>query len=334
MGKWDKLKEYTKIPKQKILQILQFCLNDNNYFKQDDTFYHQTYGMPMGNPLSPTIANIVLDNLLDEVILELNSKNIKIKLITKYVDDLLAIINKDDEQEIMKLLNSYHTKIQFTIEKEKNGEIPYLDMKMIKDGSSIITDWYTKTTASGRMINYHSTQPKTMKINTASNFIQKVIVPFIPKLTECKTWLRSIEEETTTIAYKSNDTLQRLFTTKTNRTDKMQLDNVVYELTCNGNERETCNMHYVGTTRRQLKIRMAEHEADINKHRESTALAQHIKESGHSIDFKAVKILDRERNENKRYTLESLRIQQRIETSMNTKEDKDNTNLQYSIAII
>ncbi|XP_075157976.1 uncharacterized protein LOC142231244 [Haematobia irritans] len=122
MGKWDKLKEYTKIPKQKILQILQFCLNDNNYFKQDDTFYHQTYGMPMGNPLSPTIANIVLDNLLDEVILELNSKNIKIKLITKYVDDLLAIINKDDEQEIMKLLNSYHTKIQFTIEKEKTGK--------------------------------------------------------------------------------------------------------------------------------------------------------------------------------------------------------------------
>ena len=58
-----------------------------------------------------------------------------------------------------------------------------------------------------------------------------------------------------------------------------------------------------------------------------------MKETGHKIDFKGVKILDREKRANKRYTLESLRIQQRIKKSINTKEDKDNTKLQYSIAI-
>ena len=50
--------------------------------------------MPMGNPLSPTIADIVLDTLQDNVTSELKEQNIEIQLITKYVDDIFAIINK------------------------------------------------------------------------------------------------------------------------------------------------------------------------------------------------------------------------------------------------
>lgn len=83
----------------------------------------------------------------------------------------------------------------------------------------------------------------------------------------------------------------------------MKIDNVVYEIGCKGNEREQSNKIYIGTTKRKLQTRINEHEADIEKGKESTALAQHIKESGHKAYFENVKILDKEKRLNKRYTL-------------------------------
>ncbi|XP_073824918.1 uncharacterized protein [Musca autumnalis] len=392
LDKWEILQKHTTIPKRRFLVLLQFCLIDNNYFKYDETTYTQTYGMPMGNPLSPTIADIVLDTLLDEVLNELKQNNMEIKLISKYVDDIFAIIDRKYKETTLKLLNLYHTKIQFTVELEKDKKLPYLDMTVIKDNNKIKSNWYSKPTSSGRILNYHSTQPKSMNINTANNLINKIFflsnkeyqnqnknkiteillknnypkhtinklinkqlenlrndqqkikdeeikhfysVPFIPKLTN-RNALRTItttNESKTTIAYKSNYTLQKLFT-KRNRTDKLKQCNVVYEITCYGKEGEPCNKVYVGTTKRMLSTRINEHEADVRKGKESTALSQHMKECGHNANFSNVKILDREQRENKRYTLESLRIQERIHKSINTKEDKDNTKLQYSVAII
>ncbi|XP_059221518.1 uncharacterized protein LOC131996087 [Stomoxys calcitrans] len=391
MDKWDTLWVNTTIPRQTFLKILNFCLKDNNYFTYAGKLYQQTYGMPMGNPLSPTIADIVLDTLLDDVMDELQSMNITVKFIVKYVDDLFAVINKKDETTIMKLMNAYHNKLKFTIEKETRAELPFLDMKIIRNGNTLITNWYAKPTASGRMINYNSTQPHSTKINTAKNFIHKVLllsderfkadninkiqqilkqnnypmalinnlirdvtngskrpheekasttkkfysVPYIPKLTDRASLGNIILDENSTTAYKSNKTLNQIFRKKgtTTKTDKLKLSNVVYEITCDGDQQEKCNKKYVGTTRRTLGTRLAEHEADIRKGRQSTALAQHIKESGHAANFKTVRVLDREKIENKRYTLESLRIQQILKESINTKEDKDNTKLQYSIAI-
>ena len=390
LDKWKILKEHTTIPRQTFLKILQFCLTDNNYFTFDNKFYHQTYGMPMGNPLSPTIANIVLDTLLDNVIDELKANNIEIKFITKYVDDLFAIIGKSDEDKILRTMNIYHKKIQFTIEREKNMSIPYLDINIINDEGKIRTNWYTKPTSSGRMMNYNSTQPLKMKINTATNLIKKVLkisdekfkksninrirqilnmnsyptyminnlinktlktekqenkqskeckkvfysVPYIPKLTETKTMKRMLTEETATIAHKSNMTLRHLFTNNKTKLDKLKSDNVVYEIKCDGNERESCNLVYIGTTKRMLGTRINEHKTDIEKGKVTTALSLHVKECDHNMDFENIRILDREKKENKRYTLESLRIQQKIHNTMNTKEDKDNTKLQYSAAII
>lgn len=387
MDKWETLKGQTEISKNTFLKLLQFCLNDNNYFTYAGKFYHQTYGMPMGNPLSPTIADIILDKLLDDVIDELNKKNIKIKFISKYVDDLFAIIRKNDEDEIMRTLNSYHNKIKFTLEIEKQKEIAYLDIKIMRKDNKLITNWYTKEIASGRMINYHSTQPLTMKINTATNFAKKVFnlsddsfreeninkikdilhlnnypkpfilnlikkvttntkvnqkektdnifmsVPYIPKLTEKRYLDEIINDEKTTLAYKSNNTLHRMFSREKTKIDKLKTNNVVYQITCKGNEREECKQVYIGTTKRMLGVRVSEHEADIRKGKTTTALAQHVKEREHQMDFKSVRILDKERKTNKRYTIESLRIQERIELSMNTKEDKDNTKIQYSVAL-
>ena len=79
---------------------------------------------------------------------------------------------------------------------------------------------------------------------------------------------------------------------------------------------------------------MSEHKNDIAKQKPSTALSKHMLETGHTADFVNVKILDKENKERKRYTIESLRIQQKEKTAMNLKEDTDNINASYRVAII
>ncbi|XP_075167739.1 uncharacterized protein LOC142239876 [Haematobia irritans] len=395
MTQWKSLETHTKIPKTQFLKLLQFCLNDNNYFKYGEILYYQTYGMPMGNPLSPTIADIVLDNMLAETIKELSERNITIKFITKYVDDLFAVIKKEDEDIILATFNKYHNKLQFTIEKETNNCLPYLDVKLHRNNDKISTEWYTKSIASGRIINFHSTQPFKQKINTAMSLIQKSIklsdqqfqtanlkkvenillknsfpqyiinnlikksttqtqksrnntddnktlgntmkyysISYIPKLTETTMLKEIVEDQQTTFAHKPNKTLSTIFTQTKTKIEKTQQSNVVYEIKCIGNDEQPCNKYYVGTTKRSLATRVTEHEADIRKGRHTTALAQHCIELGHKADFESVKILDKERKENKRYTLESLRIQQRVQCAINRKEDKDNTNAAYILAIM
>jgi len=99
----------------------------------------------------------------------------------------------------------------------------------------------------------------------------------------------------------------------------------VYEINCD------CGLCYVGTTKIALKTRIKEHISDIEKKKETTALAQHVAEKGHKPDFQNVKVLDREKRENTRLTLENLRIQQKGDKAVNSKDDKDK--LVYSVIL-
>lgn len=395
MGKWDELKQHTNIPKTKFLKMLQFCLTDNNYFTYDNNIYTQTYGMPMGNPLSPTVADIVLDELIDQALSDLTKIGIKVKLMTKYVDDILAIIEKKDIHTILDTLNKQHNKLKFTVEMENQRTIPYLDIQLHISNNKFITDWYTKPTSSGRLINYHSHQPHRTRINTANNLINNVInvsdrqflnknihklkqtlkrndfpmhvinklinkkldtltdeistektpltideletqkqyfsITYIDKLTDNKN-LRELFPNNNNImfAHKSNTTLRPLFKSTKDKIAKEQQCNVVYEIPCKGTNNEKCHQIYIGTTKRSLQTRLAEHETDIKKNKNTTAIAQHMLEHGHEPDFESTKILDIENKQNRRMTLESLRIRQKANKTMNTKEDIDKISANYN----
>lgn len=361
------------------------------YKNKNNHVYQQVFGMPMGNPLSPTIADIILDNLLDSAIEILKTKNINIKFIVKYVDDFLAIVKSNEVEEILKTLNSYHDKLQFTVEQEEDRSIPYLDMKIYSKNNEIITNWYCKPTASGRIINYHSTQPHNQKINTAYNLINKVLtisheqftieniqklktilknndyplyiiknliekqklqklknktadlknneknfysIRFVPTLTDNKTLGETItKNDNATFAYKTNQSLRSIFSKTKDKLKREEQHDAVYQIHCKGNDQEKCKQSYIGTTKRAVSTRVKEHETDIAKQKYSTALSQHMIDNKHEADFENIKILDIERRESTRYTLEALRIQQNIHETMNIKEDTDNICSSYLVAL-
>lgn len=126
----------------------------------------------MGSSASPVVADIVMEELLDKCI---ENCDIKPKVLTKYVDDLFGISKISAIDNILTIFNSFKDNIKFTIEIEKDQKLPYLDTLLIRNDKRILVDWYQKPTASGRLINFHSKHPKRMIINTATNFINRVL---------------------------------------------------------------------------------------------------------------------------------------------------------------
>lgn len=127
----------------------------------------------MGNPLSSVIADIVTDRLLDVTLKQLPFSP---TLLVKYVDDIFAIVPINSIDTTLKCLNKFHHKLQFTVELEEDGRIPYLDVMVIRNETGQLnTNWYKKNISSNRILNYYSCHPHSQLLNTARNFISRVL---------------------------------------------------------------------------------------------------------------------------------------------------------------
>jgi hypothetical protein len=114
----------------------------------------------MGSPLSPTLANIIMIVLEDEIIKDL-FENETIKFYIRYVDDTLVLTKPSDINLILNKLNSYHPDIQFTHEEfVDNNEVHFLDIKLTSNCTSI----FRKSTHTGQYIHLSSFTPWSYKI--------------------------------------------------------------------------------------------------------------------------------------------------------------------------
>ncbi|XP_062541027.1 uncharacterized protein LOC134209061 [Armigeres subalbatus] len=126
----------------------------------------------MGNPLSPTIADMVMETLLNNVMTKIS---FPVPVIRKYVDDLILALPTEKVLEVLDIFNKYNPNIQFTHETEENCRLPYLDMIVVRlSDQSIKTEWYQKPIASGRFLDFLSGHPLHMKMNMVNNFVQRV----------------------------------------------------------------------------------------------------------------------------------------------------------------
>ncbi|XP_055842777.1 uncharacterized protein LOC129909729 [Episyrphus balteatus] len=363
---WDIIKDHTRIPKLKFLEILRFCVIDNNYLEYDKIFYQQKQGVPMGSPASPILADIVMEALLDNVFDKIPNKP---KIVTKYVDDIFIILKSSHVDSTLTALNSFHPKIQFTVEFENNGKLPYLDVLVIRRNNRLIFDWYKKPTSSGRLINYNSKQPKQVIINTAKNFVNRVLsisdIVFREKnikiitdtllsnsfpLNIIRTLLNqyfnplvqtNLVTNVTQFSYRSvqyiphlsNRILNAPIRNKENVRIAFKSANILRtSLFSNlkGDGTNSCPSVYVGTSMQKLKNRIAGHRSDINSgNSQKTALALHCIDEGHRPNFTDVDILDTEKHYSKRMLIEMLHILD-TDNTVNRRSDCEGLSNIYS----
>lgn len=135
----------------------------------------------MGSPLSPILANIVLQDLEHEII---TKNNIKASFYFRYVDDIVLAVHEEKVEEVLELFNSYHERLKFTVDRgDKNG-INFLDVKLIEQEGNIIFDMYKKPTNSGRYLNYYSNHPLTHKRGVIIGQLDRILFLSHPKFQE------------------------------------------------------------------------------------------------------------------------------------------------------
>jgi hypothetical protein len=147
MVSFDVVSLFTQVPISETMDLLRPLFGENilplfrhvlstSYFTVNGEFYGQTDGVAMGSPLSPVIANFYMEDF-EKTALE--STPIKPTCWFRYVDDTFVIWphGPDQLQSFLGHLNSIHRSIQFTMETESEGRLPFLDIEIYRrpDGS-------------------------------------------------------------------------------------------------------------------------------------------------------------------------------------------------------
>ena len=134
-------------------ELLLFCVN-SNFFVCKGVFYRTTT-CPMGSPLSPILASIFME-VFEERMLSMVS--VEVRLWRRYVDDTLVIVKRGDEEKLLCFLNNVHPAIRFTCEREVEGSIPFLDVRISRmgNGDLVRTDVFRKPTATDRYLDFSS----------------------------------------------------------------------------------------------------------------------------------------------------------------------------------
>lgn len=160
--------------KWELLQLLNLCI-DQNYFQFGGDFYNQTTGLAMGNPLSPLLAEIFMNNLETEISKHYLFKNCIYWF--RYVDDILICFNGTERQlsNLHNYINTVHPNIKFTIETETNKSINFLDLTISHHGKKHEFAIYHKPTHTDTTIHATSCHPLNHKLSAYNSMIHKLI---------------------------------------------------------------------------------------------------------------------------------------------------------------
>ena len=132
-----------------------------------DGYYVQKDGLAMGSPPAPQLANIWLANKETQI-------KDDAKLFERYMDDIIRTIKVEDIDDKLNEINNLHPNLKFTIEYEKDGKIPFLDMLLIHKENRIESTWYCKPTDTGLVMNFQALAPKRYKRGVVSGFIHRI----------------------------------------------------------------------------------------------------------------------------------------------------------------
>jgi hypothetical protein len=157
------LSERTSLSVDSLSVLLFFCVR-SNFFRCDGRFF-RTSSCPMGSPLSPTLASVFMENLEGDV---LSTTQAPVMCWKRYVDDTFVVIKTGCEDQLLNELNGYHEHIRFTSEREKDGVIAFLDIKVERVGSKVKTTVFRKESSSDRYIDYTSSHYGSIKWGVVS----------------------------------------------------------------------------------------------------------------------------------------------------------------------
>ena len=125
-SRWQEIQTKVKFPWKNFEKVLRLCLDTMN-FNFNEMTYFQKGGLPMGSPFSPILADIVMDDLEKEI---LTTLGFQLTLYLRYVNNILIVVPDKEIDNILQFFNASQFNIKFTLEKEREQTINFLDISI------------------------------------------------------------------------------------------------------------------------------------------------------------------------------------------------------------
>ncbi|XP_062703811.1 uncharacterized protein LOC134286243 [Aedes albopictus] len=245
---WNEIGTHTNICLDLFLEVTVFCI-ECSYFCFNGVFYKQKFGTAMGNPLSPIIADLVMEDLLERAVAAVP---FEMPYPKKYVDDLFLILPKDKIDEVREIFNQQETSLQFTVEEEQNNRLPFLDLVVIRNlDRSMSTEWYMKPIASAMEASENTPEEDEKLFRSLTN---------IDGLSSRISKTLKKEYANIQVATKTTKTVGTLLPSIKDKTAKEQQSNVIYKIQCGD-----CEACYIGMTTTKLKQRISGHRSNVRR---------------------------------------------------------------------
>jgi hypothetical protein len=165
-----RIKENLKDDKEiRKLEKLVDLVVSQKVFQFNNTIYKQKSGLSIGCPLSPILAEVFM-NQLEKGIMR---KEWRPRFYRRYVDDIIAIVPRGQGEKILEEMNKMHKSIEFTIEKEKEGKIPFLDLMISREKGIFEFEVYRKPTDKPICIRADSYSPPEHKQATFESLFHR-----------------------------------------------------------------------------------------------------------------------------------------------------------------
>ena len=159
---YDQAELQTFLTRWELKEMLLLCTK-KVHFKFNGKTYIQTDGVAMGSPLGPVLADIFMIELEKSLLPELTSY---ISYWKRYVDDTICFIKIEYVDNILSVLNGFDNNIKFTVEEEKEGMLPFLDVLICRNDKSIEITVYRKSANNDIYLNWNAFAPRYLEMRS------------------------------------------------------------------------------------------------------------------------------------------------------------------------
>ena len=164
------MRQRTSLPLEDITELLSFCLNTTQ-FVFESTYYKQVFGTAMGSPVSAVIANLVMEDIEHRA---LTTAPVSPSFWKRFVDDVISAVSENEIVVLLQHLNSIEPSIQFTVKRETDGKLPFLDtcVRRTTDGK-LETVVYRNPTHTYKYLSFNSDHPRSYKKSVVTTLFQR-----------------------------------------------------------------------------------------------------------------------------------------------------------------
>ena len=163
-----------KMSKAQMKKLFHFA-TAQTHFTYNNQYYDQVDGVAMGSPLGPVLANLFMGNFEEKWLKKHHGADYSPIFYKRYVDDIFCVMSsKEHVPKCLEELNKGHTNIQFTVEEENNGVLPFLDILIKRtEDMKFSTTTYRKPTNTGLLTNFTSFTNYIYKIGLVRTLVDR-----------------------------------------------------------------------------------------------------------------------------------------------------------------